>query len=288
MSTTLPQELIDSIIDYCHDDPPTLKTCALVCKAWLPSSRSHIFQSISLRPPAKPTRNSLFVKRDTDSQRLLRMLRSSPVIAPYIHDLSVCEGMVGREWIAQERTLPLLLRMLKKTQRFQLERSASMQISWIDLPKSLQEAIGGILASPSLVELSLVGLVFDHPTSLHSMLQACQSLRVLQANHLLLRDGSMLAVGLCKKEQRAPLDILAVGPRTSTALIDCLLHPESTIDVTTIRKLSIAISGNFADFAKLLRSAPCIESLEIILMNDSTYPPFSVSFTWDLSLTQLT
>lgn len=268
MPTTLPQELVDSVIDHCHDDPMTLRSCALVCNAWLPSSRSHIFHSITLQPPDKPTKKSFFVRKLTDTQRLLRMLQFSPEIALYVRNLSICEGMVGREWIAQERTLPVFLSMLKNVQRFQLERSASMQISWIDLPKDLKDALTGILATPTLLELSLVGLVFDRPADLHSMLQACQNLRLLEANHLLLRDASSLAVGSPESRQRAPLDVLDVGPRTSTALIDCLLHPESSIDVTTIRKLSIAISGNFANVAKLLRSTSSIEALEIVLMND--------------------
>lgn len=186
---------------------------------------------------------------------------------------------MGREWIAQERTLPVFLSMLKNVQRFQLERSASMQISWIDLPKDLKDALTGILATPTLLELSLVGLVFDRPADLHSMLQACQNLRLLEANHLLLRDASSLAVGSPESRQRAPLDVLDVGPRTSTALIDCLLHPESSIDVTTIRKLSIAISGNFANVAKLLRSTSSIEALEIVLMNDGAHPASSFSLT---------
>jgi hypothetical protein len=275
MSKILPQELIDSVIDHCHDDHSTLKTCALVCKTWLPSSRSHIFHAITLQPPEKPAR-SFFVRRITDSQRLFRILQTSPKIALYIRELSICEGMVGREWIAQERTLPVILSMLKNVQRLQLERSASMQISWIELPEDLHDAFAGILASPTLLELSLVGLVFNRPVDLHLMLQSCQNLRVLQAKHLLIRDGSSLAVGLGENRQCAPLDVLEVGPRTSTALIDCLLHPESSIDVTTIRKLSIAISGNFADFAKFLRSTSSIESLELVLMNDSVYADLSL------------
>lgn len=270
MSTILPQELIDSVIDHCHDSRPTLKTCAVICKAWLSPSRSHLFHTITLHPPPKPKRKAV-VKRITDAQRLFRMLQFSPQIVPYIRDLSICEGMAGREWIAQEKTLPVLLSTFKNIQSFKFEREASMQISWMDLPTDVQDALAGILASPTLLELSLVGLVFDSPVDLHWMLKACKTLRVLQVNHLLLRDGSseLLLPGIRERQQRAPLDILEVGPRTSTALIDSLLHPESTINVSSVRKLSMAVSGHFADFAKLLRSMSSIESLEIILMNDS-------------------
>lgn len=39
----LPTELHDIIIDYLHDDRHTLAACALVCKAWLHTSRHHLF-----------------------------------------------------------------------------------------------------------------------------------------------------------------------------------------------------------------------------------------------------
>lgn len=41
-SQYIPQELVDVIIDYLHNDNDTLCTCALVCKRWVPSSRIHL------------------------------------------------------------------------------------------------------------------------------------------------------------------------------------------------------------------------------------------------------
>ena len=44
----LPQELVDQIIDFLHDDHPTLQSCTLVARTWLPSSRLHLFSKISV------------------------------------------------------------------------------------------------------------------------------------------------------------------------------------------------------------------------------------------------
>ncbi|KDQ06699.1 hypothetical protein BOTBODRAFT_192913 [Botryobasidium botryosum FD-172 SS1] len=44
----LPSELIDLIIDHLHDEKPTLKICALVCRDWVAPSRFHLFRSIRL------------------------------------------------------------------------------------------------------------------------------------------------------------------------------------------------------------------------------------------------
>lgn len=39
----LPTEIHDIIIDHLHDDRHALAACALVCKAWLDTSRHHLF-----------------------------------------------------------------------------------------------------------------------------------------------------------------------------------------------------------------------------------------------------
>ncbi|PBK80526.1 hypothetical protein ARMGADRAFT_1171809 [Armillaria gallica] len=39
----IPAELVDVILDYLHDDSETLRTCSLVSKYWLQSSRRHSF-----------------------------------------------------------------------------------------------------------------------------------------------------------------------------------------------------------------------------------------------------
>lgn len=39
----LPQEIIDMIIDYFHDDKRSLVACSVVSSAWLPAARHHLF-----------------------------------------------------------------------------------------------------------------------------------------------------------------------------------------------------------------------------------------------------
>ncbi len=46
-----PQELIDNIIDHLHNDNISLLNCALVCRAWLSTSRLHLFAKIHLHIP---------------------------------------------------------------------------------------------------------------------------------------------------------------------------------------------------------------------------------------------
>ena len=49
MSTpTIPPELVDIILDYAYNDLSLLTACSLVCRAWFPSARYHIFHNVSL------------------------------------------------------------------------------------------------------------------------------------------------------------------------------------------------------------------------------------------------
>ncbi|KAF9066123.1 hypothetical protein BDP27DRAFT_1151553, partial [Rhodocollybia butyracea] len=38
-----PQELVDEIIGFLHDDKGGLLHCSLVCRAWMPAARYHLF-----------------------------------------------------------------------------------------------------------------------------------------------------------------------------------------------------------------------------------------------------
>ncbi|KAK7045010.1 hypothetical protein R3P38DRAFT_2609354 [Favolaschia claudopus] len=48
LANNLAQELVDAILDFLHDDRSSLCTSALVARRWLPASRYHIFQRITL------------------------------------------------------------------------------------------------------------------------------------------------------------------------------------------------------------------------------------------------
>jgi hypothetical protein len=45
---SIPSELTDNIIHQLWDDKPFLALCGLVCRSWVPASRSHLFSDISL------------------------------------------------------------------------------------------------------------------------------------------------------------------------------------------------------------------------------------------------
>lgn len=278
--TSLPQEIFDNVIDHFHADIQTLQTCALVALPWLSSARAHLFHHISLEPP-KNTRGAgasfFFIRsRTSPCQKLFNIIEWSAKgrlggIMPHVRELHLCEGMLAREWLAHEPILPLLLRSLPNLRRFEISRSASVRIAWGQLPEGLKAAIAEhVLRLPSLTELRLSSLMFDHVEDLEELLRDCRYLRVLEVDHVIFANESVasLNTSICSEAQRAQLDVLVIGPRTSTALISFLLHPSSNVAIGTVRKLAMSISRNFADFARLLHASLSVEHLELVLMND--------------------
>jgi hypothetical protein len=50
LSDSIPQELFERFIDFLHGDKNSLSRCSIVCRAWLPASRYHLFDPLILRP----------------------------------------------------------------------------------------------------------------------------------------------------------------------------------------------------------------------------------------------
>ncbi|KAJ6466885.1 hypothetical protein C8R45DRAFT_1020403, partial [Mycena sanguinolenta] len=75
MAVGLPQELVDSVIDYLEGDVASLKVCSLLSRAWVPHTRSYLFENCFIDP------ENIF---------LFRELLRSPycTFAPHVRSLS--------------------------------------------------------------------------------------------------------------------------------------------------------------------------------------------------------
>ena len=76
----LPRETVDNIFDHLYNDIPTLSASSLVCRAWIPSCRYHLFYTLNCNA-------------GTDSRgaisHLHEWLLASPEVHPYIQTLNV-------------------------------------------------------------------------------------------------------------------------------------------------------------------------------------------------------
>ncbi|THV00172.1 hypothetical protein K435DRAFT_837445 [Dendrothele bispora CBS 962.96] len=90
----LPQELVDTFIDYIHDQQaqsssddngvpvPTLKSCALVCKAWLPRARKHLFHTLYIGRNLIASSRQNARKKGVQNSKCLGSLLSDPSCLP--------------------------------------------------------------------------------------------------------------------------------------------------------------------------------------------------------------
>lgn len=82
----LPPELIDMVIDFLHNDRPSLLACSLVCRSWLPESRVHLFHTVHVQTvrSALPSENVSF---------LIRKLAWGPRKEPFLDSARWCTGL---------------------------------------------------------------------------------------------------------------------------------------------------------------------------------------------------
>ncbi|KAL6309336.1 hypothetical protein BKA93DRAFT_353108 [Sparassis latifolia] len=78
---TFPPELCDMVIDYLYDNEPALEACSLVCRAWLQSTRYHLFHTVR-------TRESIEGRGASNLSRILSK-RHAKGILPNIHELRI-------------------------------------------------------------------------------------------------------------------------------------------------------------------------------------------------------
>lgn len=248
----LPQELADHIIDHLHDDPLALRGCSLVCRAWLPTSRLHLFSKVVFRasPDGCPS-NEL-------CKRLYNLLSSSPDIIPNIHELDITEGALfgapgypagaSTTWVATEWTLPRLLKMLTHLKR--LEFGAHATLYWSTLPPLLQHAICHVFKLPSLTYIRLKSWSFPSFAVLAELLSRCQNLKGLALSSTVVGDGgdvvhaSKLVSGAeggdIEGARRTSLEFLTIDYVNFRSLGLWLLSQGSTIEIKGLRELRVA------------------------------------------------
>ncbi|KAJ7196559.1 hypothetical protein GGX14DRAFT_574891 [Mycena pura] len=190
MSTTIPQELLDKIVDELEDDIPALKACSLTSSAFVPSARAHIFSTIVLRPPAE---SRSVVQPKNSCQKFEKILSSSPHLASLVKDLRIVEGIAigslqqseaamgrhgGMPWVAGSyRTLISVLAPLGNLKRIAF--LCKFRLYWDQLPQRLVAAIVEVFRSPALESVHLLGVETSQPDRIVSLLGETRNLKEL-------------------------------------------------------------------------------------------------------------
>jgi hypothetical protein len=266
----LAQELIDLILDNLHEYrwDVHVRHCSLVCRAWLHKCRSLLFRRTVLLPPLKCHAG---YPRSTIpyNNKLYPTLLNSPHIVDYIKELKVYEGQCEKrqDWIKEDKTLPLLLRVLSKLERIEFRR-----LEWDTLPVELKNSVFSVLELPTLASLEIQIGHFAGVDDFADFLNHARSLTGLTLNNVSTWvDGSNH-----KREELAVEEPAFQDPlQQSRHLVDLritsswqnmlawFLGPQSPFALSHIHTLHIACNSGGTVNTLLRRIGASLERLEL-------------------------
>jgi hypothetical protein len=155
----LPQELICAIIDtfqspsgyddWLVPDVPTLRTCSLVCRSWLPLCQCPLFHTVIFTTTCCGTCATAL----SHSRRLDQILLNSLHLAGYIRELRLWDmpcTTSEKRWMATDETLPLVLRKLGSLQKLEC-----VDLYWSTLTVDLRQSLYCVLQRPSITTLTI-------------------------------------------------------------------------------------------------------------------------------------
>ncbi|KAJ7141524.1 hypothetical protein C8R46DRAFT_1317894 [Mycena filopes] len=134
----LPQELADQFIEHNASDLGTLRSSALVCRAFVASSQACIFSELT-------------ITTGSGTQRLFDILYPSPHLAAHVRTLEIQSSGTNVWSSAAVDVLGLLTRVTSLTLEFQKGGVSE----WRLLPQSLRTAICRLCQRSALVSLKL-------------------------------------------------------------------------------------------------------------------------------------
>jgi hypothetical protein len=144
-----------NILDYLYNCPTSLKNCSRVCRAWLATSRFHLFYHISFVLNGRGASNRF--------QRLHSVIEQSPIIALYIRELVILRNskLPDSEWPKLGMVVPLLFGKLASLQKLDVRG-----FNWSRLTPDARSSVRTLLALPSLVHLALMHAILRQMTCL--------------------------------------------------------------------------------------------------------------------------
>lgn len=195
MTIPLPNELVDSILDNLYFDKPTLLNCALVGKAWTPSSQRGIFQRIVLESPNPHHEDyaelcEAYIK---SNDGLIRLFNNNPRLASYVRFLELrnfdrpipysARLMYNQEAIHDSTAI--LVRLFTN-----LDSLSLFRMNWIALSPFLQSALGGLFRDPEtrMTRVTLALFAIPRFEELVGLLGGLRCLRALKVSFLNCTD----------------------------------------------------------------------------------------------------
>ena len=146
---TLPPEIKETILELLAEDDEghlALKTCSLVCQAFLPICRKHIFESIVLNLPFDRNAKS---PPPSPSHAFERLLRETPEIADYIRklDYKILNADLNSSSIQES------LERISRLEFFSIQYHSWPELDWSDSP--IRRTLLHLLHLPTLTHFKM-------------------------------------------------------------------------------------------------------------------------------------
>ncbi|KAI0332594.1 hypothetical protein GY45DRAFT_1273675 [Cubamyces sp. BRFM 1775] len=210
----LPQELIDQAIDHLWNDRDSLSICSMVCHAWLPSARTHLFRD----------------QRLTGAKHCARfeaLLAGSPDIAYYVRKLAISEPMstaYAQNWVNR---VPALVGKLHRLATLEL-----VGLHYISLQNSSPETLSSLSRLTALV---FADVYFDSFIDVHTLLSAACNIKDLCFYRVCWAAPSYSTYGSLPVKAPPPLRRLVIDSWASSAMVQEWLLPSAQhLDVSTL------------------------------------------------------
>ena len=150
-----PRELTDTVFDNLSDDYASLKSCALVCRAWKPSSQRALFRSIRFEQAKMDA-------LDRSMTALAKVLQENPQLAELVREIRLQWSMTSViSFLNEVPDLPMVEHLELKYISF---------VSWAD---EAVEAPQKILTSPTLRRLKLTDTTFEDMEQFRKVFMNC-------------------------------------------------------------------------------------------------------------------
>lgn len=245
-SYSLPQELIDRILDFLHNDPQSLSQCRTVCKCWLPCASYHLFDRLTV-------------------DRLLGLSRST--VMPYVRSLRI--NYTG---YLNGLHLPVLGRLTG------LREVLLENLDWSQLSSDAQRELSDLFSR--LIALEIRKLVLPSLNALHALILSTSSLRRLSMRDILYDDSTISPNSLPSNTVLMHLQELSLAVDMHSVVtdgVDSTLQLVSQYIPASLTLLEVEANQNAADI--LHRIGPSLQHLKIMCRREEGTVPLCLTFT---------
>ncbi|KAF9003662.1 hypothetical protein BDQ17DRAFT_1355674 [Cyathus striatus] len=238
----LPPEILGHIIDEVAlldgAVKPTLKACSQTSKVFLNPSQRYLFRFVYL--------GSRYGRISGKIQSLHQTLTTTPALSSYIRILQINDDSADNI-VVFDPLLPDLLSKLQNITNLQLhvydfgDSRGGRLSTWIRFPHSLQQALIGTLASPSLVSLLIRG-VRDLPQVVADCITFIPTVHLrmitFQANSSTCSNSSHPSVQVTATRRLRRLSMYLLDYKLSSPLVGAMIARGIQLEELTCNKRS--------------------------------------------------